>query len=101
MTEPKSEVEEVFSDSGSDGSDEVINLSSLSESETDDDTVQIRESLLDDSKDDETQQNYDLKVNIWFLVKLILLFVCLFSCEFFACISYLNEDPAVQLLEFK
>ena len=76
MTETKSEVEEVFSDSGSDGSDEVINLSSLSESETDDDTVQIRESLLDDSKDDETQQNYDLKVNIWFLVKLILLFVC-------------------------
>lgn len=61
VTEPKSEVEEVFSDSGSDGSDEVINLSSLSESETDDDTVQIRESLLDDSKDDETQQNYDLK----------------------------------------
>lgn len=68
FTEPEAEEEEVFSDSGSDGSDEIINLSSLSESEPDDETEQRKRSL-DDSKDDvknsvekETMENDNLKV---------------------------------------
>lgn len=53
--ESKAEVGEVFSDSGSDESDEIINLSSLSESEPDVDIFQRRESL-DDSRDDDNSK---------------------------------------------
>ena len=45
----------MFSDSGSDESDEIINLSSLSESEPDVDIIQRRESL-DDSRDDDNSK---------------------------------------------
>ena len=64
VTEPEAE-KDVFSDS-SDGSDEIINLSSSSESEPEEETVQDKKENIDNAEPSQVPTSEDFKVTFFY-----------------------------------